>query len=143
MSHLLRLRAMIDELIIKVDAKECLTEHGRTRYASRIETDAAIQEMLESLDDYVQAHMSGSERTVAQSIDSRRVQEKASSDLSEIVRVQMKMSVSLLKTLRAMRTHQRNASELVERILWDSQPIQDAARLKGIPHPCRNESPAA
>ena len=143
MSHLRRLRAMIDELIIKVDAKECLTEHGRNRFASRIETDTAIQEMLESLNDYVQAHLAGPQPTSTPSIDSGQVRVKSAPGNCETVRVQMKMSVALLKTLRAMRTDQRNASHLVENILWDCQTIQDAARLKGISLPGQSESPAA
>ena len=134
---------MIDELIIKTDAKECLAQHGRQQYANRIRTDNGVQQMLESLNDYVQSHLSHSSDSSGKLSDSVPLTSQDAADSSDKTKVQVQMSISLIRTLRAMRSAQRDASQLVEEVLWESQAIRDAARLKGIPVPDHSESPAA
>ena len=145
MSHLRRLRSMLDELELRLDARVCLQQHGRDRYASRIRVDDEFNEFLQSVNDLIAGHLAQTklpgpeESPVAGAvIPASQVPSEASSGL---VRIQLKLSPSLVRVLQAVRQQHVRASDLVEEVLWSSPRIRDTARLAGINQP--SQIPAA
>jgi hypothetical protein len=136
------LRMMLDELEVKLDAQICLEENGRERYARRIPVERDFSEFLQSLQDLVDGYQDKPEPSVVASIGNQRQVSKPDAPRDQAtVRIQLKLSPSLVRVLQAVRREQVRASELVESVLWDSTRVQDTARLAGIQSPV--QAPAA
>lgn len=142
MGHLQQLRIMLDELAVKLDARDCLERNNRHRYAARIQVESEFTKFLESMQDLVSSYLSStggvvsSESSVPRSIsDISPVPAAASKDGS--VRIQLKLSPALVRVLQAVRQENVKASQFVEEVLWEAPRVQDTARLAGIQRPVR------
>lgn len=135
MPPIARLRAMLNELELKLDAQRCLTEHGRHRYARRIPVERDLDEILQSLQDLIDGC---GEPALAQSDHSEAAPVV---DPEAPVRIQLKLSPALVRVLQTVRKQGMRASNLVESVLCSSDRIQDTAKLAGIRVPHR--TPAA
>jgi len=129
---------MLDELELKLDAQTCLEENGRERYARRIPVERDFSEFLQSLQDLVESYQDKPESSVVATIGSQQPASKpeTAGDQST-VRIQLKLSPSLVRVLQAVRREQVRASEFVESVLWASPRVQDTARLAGIRSPAQ------
>ncbi len=142
MGHLQQLRIMLDELAVKLDARDCLERNNRHRYAARIQVESEFTKFLESMQDLVSSHLgsaggiASSESSVAGSVsDVSQVPVAASKDGS--VRIQLKLSPALVRVLQAVRQENVKASQFVEEVLWEAPRVQDTASLAGIQRPVR------
>ncbi|MEZ6060453.1 MAG: hypothetical protein R3C19_08835 [Planctomycetaceae bacterium] len=158
MSHLKQLRMMLDELILKADARDCLLAQGRDRYADRIPCDRDFEQLLSSLRDYVESH-SGPEPQAAtvSAADQNAVGEAptvirttvgrmgvgrmgvgrmgkpgSTSRRRDRVRIQLKVSRPLAQILDALQKNKVRPGETIESILWESRRMKDLARLIGV-----------
>ena len=130
------LRMMLDELELKLEAQMCLEEHGQERYARRIPVERDFSEFLQSLQDLVDNYQDKPESSVVASIGNQRQVSKPDAPRDQsTIRIQLKLSPSLVRVLQAVRSEQVKASELVESVLWSSTRVQDTARLAGIRSP--------
>jgi len=137
---------MLDELELRLDARVCLQQHGRDRYAGRIRVEDELNEFLQSVNDLIAGHLPQTKRPASPEespvagavIPVSAAQPEASAGL---VRIQLKLSPSLVRVLQAVRQQDVRASDLVEEVLWSSPRIRDTARLAGINQP--EQVPAA
>lgn len=136
MSHLRQLRIMLDELEVKLDARNCLHRNGRERYARRIQVEDEFNEFLQSVNDLVASHLGSAETTGGTVVPT-----SSTTTDDGFVRIQLKLSHALVKVLQVVRQEHVKASTLVEEVLWSSPRVRDTARLAGILQPKRK--PAA
>lgn len=134
LSHLQRLRSLIDALILKVDARECLEQNGRERYASRIQCDDDYRELLSSVEDWLTSHKSESSDLALEQTPSRQ---------AEDVRVRLRLTRRLAQILMTLQASGLSTSQHIEALLWESGQIKDAASLMNISRPKALSVPAA
>ncbi len=149
MSHLRQLRMMIDELILKADARDCLLQQGRDRYADRIRCDRDFQQLLSSLQDYIESHgtapataaksqatatpsANAGGSTVIKTTVGRIASRSRNYRRRDRVRIQLKVSRPLAQILETLQKSQVRPGETVEEILWESQRMKDLASLVGV-----------
>lgn len=142
MPHIQCLRKMLDELEIKLDARECLEHNGRLRYARRVPVEQDVGKILQSLQDLIDCYQHQPDTSVATSIaDAQTDSDSRRSGKQSAVRIQLKLSPALVRVLQTVRKEQVKASDLVESVMWSSPRVQDTAQLAGIR--CPRRAPAA
>lgn len=140
MGHLQQLRSMLDELAVKLDARDCLERNNRHRYAARIQVEVEFMRFLDSMQDLVTSHVApstgntGVEEAVAGKVSESASDYEAATS-SDAVRIQLKLTPALVRVLQAVRQENVKASQLVEEVLWESRRVQDTAELAGIQRP--------
>jgi hypothetical protein len=142
MEHLQQLRMMLDELAVKLDARDCLENNRRHRYAARIQVESELMKFLDSMQDLVASHFGKSdEPAVTDESVAGTIPKASAASKTTAIRIQLKLSPALVRVLQAVRQENVKASELVEEVLWQAPRIQDIAQLAGIQRPVR--APAA
>ncbi|MCH2201892.1 MAG: hypothetical protein MK102_07970 [Fuerstiella sp.] len=136
------LKKMLDELEVKLDARKCLQDNGRHRYARRIPVERGFLNFLKSLQNLIDDYLSPASSASKPLVNTVEADSKSHgpSDQST-VRIQLKLSPALVRVLQTAKQEQVKASDLVESVMWNSPRIQDTAQLAGIRRPRRK--PAA
>ena len=132
------LKKMLDELEVKLDARKCLQDNGRHRYARRIPVERGFLDFLKSLQDLIDDYLLPSEPAPESSVNTAEAASKSQGRSNQSsVRIQLKLSPALVRVLQTVKREQVKASDLVESVMWNSPRIQNTAQLAGIRRPQR------
>lgn len=123
-----KLQQNIEQLIVLSDTQHCLQAAGETETGGQHGLDAEVQKLMDEISGMVQSGADGDRQSINDTKCLTRHRKGTS-------RIQLRLSKSLVRILKAFAKAQRRPSVVVEKTMWKDAQIRDAAAILGISLP--------